>query len=50
MAQKTYYIGLGITFHDPALAIVDETGHPLFAEASERYLPVSYTHLTLPTN
>jgi len=38
MAQKTYYIGLGITFHDPALAIVNETGHPLFAEASERYL------------
>ena len=38
MAQKTYYVGLGVTFHDPALAVVDETGTPLFAEASERYL------------
>ena len=38
MATKTYYIGLGVTYHDPALAIVDDTGTPLFAEASERYL------------
>ncbi len=38
MGAKTYYIGLSVTYHDPALAIVDETGEPLFAEAGERYL------------
>ena len=38
MTQKSYYIGLGCTYHDPALAIVDETGAVRFAEASERYL------------
>ncbi len=38
MAVKTYYIGLGVTYHDPAIAIVDENGIPLFAEAGERYL------------
>lgn len=38
MGTKTYYIGLSVTYHDPALAIVDETGEPLFAEAAERYL------------
>lgn len=38
MGAKTYYIGLSVTYHDPALAIVDETGEPLFAEASERHL------------
>ncbi len=32
-----YYIGLAATFHDPALAVVDESGRVLFAEASERY-------------
>ena len=38
MGGKTYYIGLGVTYHDPALAIVDEHGEPLFAEAAERHL------------
>ena len=38
MGAKTYYIGLGITYHDPALAIVDEHGVTLFDESSERYL------------
>lgn len=38
MGAKTYYIGLGVTYHDPALAIVDESGEPLFAEAAERHL------------
>jgi carbamoyltransferase len=38
MGEKTYYIGLGVTYHDPSLAIVDETGATLFAEAGERYL------------
>lgn len=35
---KTFYIGLGVTYHDPALAIVDQDGRVLFAEATERYL------------
>jgi len=35
---KKYYIGLSITYHDPALAIVDEQGQVLFAEATERYM------------
>lgn len=33
-----YYIGLSITYHDPALAIVDSGGEVLFAEATERYM------------
>ena len=33
-----YYLGLAATLHDPALAIVDARGRPLFAEATERYL------------
>jgi carbamoyltransferase len=33
-----YYIGLSITYHDPALAIVNDQGVVLFAEATERYL------------
>jgi carbamoyltransferase len=37
MAKK-YYIGLSVTYHDPALAIVDDRGEVLFAEATERYL------------
>ncbi len=36
--MKTYYIGLSVSYHDPALAIVDSRGQVLFAEASERYL------------
>lgn len=38
MTAKTYYIGLAVSFHDPAMAIVDETGAPVFAEADERNL------------
>ncbi|MEE2830183.1 MAG: carbamoyltransferase C-terminal domain-containing protein [Myxococcota bacterium] len=33
-----FYIGLATTVHDPALAIVDEAGEVLFAEATERRL------------
>ena len=33
-----YTIGLSITYHDPALAIIDEQGTVLFAEATERYM------------
>jgi carbamoyltransferase len=32
------YIGLATTFHDPAIAIVNEAGEVVFAEATERYL------------
>lgn len=33
-----YYIGLANSFHDPAIAIVNEDGEVVFAEATERYL------------
>ncbi|GAB6141805.1 carbamoyltransferase [Methylosoma difficile] len=33
-----YYIGLSVTYHDPALAIIDGQGEVLFAEATERFL------------
>lgn len=33
-----YYIGLSVTYHDPALAIIDSHGEVLFAEATERFL------------
>lgn len=36
--MKKYYIGLSITYHDPALAIINDQGELLFAEATERYL------------
>ncbi|MCK4841521.1 MAG: nodulation protein nolNO [Methylococcales bacterium] len=36
--MNKYYIGLSITYHDPALAIIDEQGNVLFAEATERYM------------
>ncbi|WP_230991223.1 hypothetical protein [Bathymodiolus platifrons methanotrophic gill symbiont] len=36
--MKKYYIGLSVTYHAPALAIVDDQGEVLFAEATERYL------------
>jgi carbamoyltransferase len=36
--MKKYYLGLSVTYHDPALAIIDDQGHVLFAEATERHL------------
>jgi len=33
-----YYIGLSVTYHDPALAIINGHGEVLFAEATERFL------------
>jgi carbamoyltransferase len=36
--KTTYYIGLCTTYHDSALAIVDDQGVVRFAEATERYL------------
>ncbi|MCU0736574.1 MAG: nodulation protein nolNO [Methylotetracoccus sp.] len=38
MARPVYYLGLSVTYHDPALALIDEHGEVLFAEASERSL------------
>src|SRR5690242_9770139 len=34
---RKYYIGIATTLHDPALAIVDDKGEILFAEAAERH-------------
>jgi carbamoyltransferase len=36
--MSTYYVGLSVTGHDPAFAIVGPDGQLLFAEATERYL------------
>jgi carbamoyltransferase len=36
--MSTYYIGLSVTYHDSALAIVSDEGEVLFAEATERFL------------
>ncbi|MDD5579820.1 MAG: carbamoyltransferase C-terminal domain-containing protein [Methylobacter sp.] len=36
--MNKYYIGLSVTYHDSALAIIDAQGEVLFAEATERYL------------
>lgn len=36
----TVYLGLGSTYHDPAVALIDDSGHVLFAEALER--PLQY--------
>lgn len=36
--KNKYYIGIGNTYHDPAIAILNGEGEVLFAEATERYL------------
>ena len=36
--MRRFYIGLSTTFHDPALALVNDDGEILFAESSERHL------------
>jgi carbamoyltransferase len=36
--SRKFYIGLAATYHDPAIAIVDDSGRALFAEACERPL------------
>lgn len=38
--QGRFYIGLSVTYHDPAIAIVDSQGRVVFAEAVER--PLQY--------
>lgn len=37
MIRKTYYLGFSVTYHDPALAVLDGGGRVLFAEATERH-------------
>ena len=37
-SDRTVYLGLCSTYHDPALALADANGQVLFAEATERYL------------
>ncbi len=37
-SQARHYVGLAASLHDPAVAILDPAGKPLFVEASERYL------------
>ncbi len=36
--MATWYLGLATSGHDPALALVDETGYVRFAEATERFV------------
>lgn len=36
--MKDYYLGLSTSGHDPALALVNEAGELIFAEATERYV------------
>jgi len=38
LARPRFYLGFSTTFHDPSLAILDEAGELVFAEATERYL------------
>lgn len=38
MSRTKNYIGLATTYHDPAIAILNEEGDTLFAEGAERYL------------
>ncbi len=38
MPSRRVHIGLATTFHDPAIAILDEAGGIRFAEAAERFL------------
>lgn len=45
-----YYIGLGNTFHDSALAILDAQGEVLFAEATERRLQSKRALNCIPDN
>lgn len=45
-----YYLGLASTFHDSALAILDEDGQQLFAEATERHLQFKRALNCIPDN
>lgn len=45
-----YYIGLATSFHDPAVAIVNEKGELVFAEDAERFLQYKRGLYCLPDN
>ncbi len=47
-ARQRYYVGLAASLHDPAVAILDSEGTPLFAEASERYLQNKRAYHCIP--
>lgn len=36
--REKYYIGVGTTFHDPSISIINSKGEVIFAESTERYL------------
>lgn len=38
--KPEYYIGLSVTYHDPAVAILNEHRDVIFAEATERHLQI----------
>jgi carbamoyltransferase len=46
--KNRYYVGLAASMHDPAVAILDEAGAPLFAEGAERYLQVKRAYHAPP--
>lgn len=46
--MKRYYLGMAATIHDPALAIIDPDGRPIFAEATERYLQCKRAYNAVP--
>jgi carbamoyltransferase len=46
----TYFVGLGATHHDPALAIVNSEGDVVYAEATERCLQQKRAYLSPPDN
>lgn len=45
-----YYIGLATSFHDPAVAVVNEKGELVFAEDAERFLQYKRGLYCLPDN
>lgn len=49
-SKKRNYIGLAVTLHDPALAIVNSAGEVVFAEATERYLQDKRAYNAVPDN
>ena len=50
MSRDTLYIGLAVTYHDPAIAFVGADGEVLFAEATERFLQYKRAHNAEPDN
>jgi carbamoyltransferase len=48
MSIKKNYVGLAVTPHDPAVAIINSKGKLVFAEASERYLQNKRAWCTAP--